>query len=301
VIITMPEIRRFFNLAVVVPVLALCSFSPALLAWKGATESPWVGKMLNGAKCDGGQVPFGPFDYLQRNKFPAQLEVVEETHFTEGIENLTMGQTTTPMGDIHYTLQTWPNHHRALNSATRFRLAHRELWSITPTQSQGYPAECYLQRAINFRPKDPVPYMLLGMLMHKMKQYDKALKAYRGAVELLPDDILTQYNMGLALAELKKYKEAAKVARKVYAAGYPLPGLKRKLIAAGYWKAEPKAAGTKTDTSPVAAAKTKVGEKNSTEPATKTPELTEEQLTTIKEAMLHPAGEKPDPKEPDPQ
>ncbi len=224
--------------------LALCSLSPVLLAWKGDSLSPWVGTTIYGKECTGAQVPFGPFDYMQRASLQGQLEVVEESHFSEGVESLHQGQTTTALGDLHYTLSAWPNHHRALNSVLKYRLQNMAEW---PEDAREPPAECYLQRAINFSPNDAKPYMMYALLMHKAAQYDKALTAYQSAIRLLPNDVVTQYNMGLTLVELKKYEEAKTVAEKVYAAGFPLPGLKKKLIAAGYWKnaaqvAEPKVA-----------------------------------------------------------
>jgi tetratricopeptide (TPR) repeat protein len=166
------------------------------------------------------------------------------------------------MGDIHYTLQTWPNHHRALNSAFRYRLQHKELWASGDNSAQNYPAECYLQRAINFSPNDPIPYMLHGMLMHQMKKFDAALKSYREAIRLRPDDLVTQYNMGLTLVELKKYREAQEVADKVYAAEFPLPGLQRKLAEATKQKAKAQAAQAKAPDSADDAASQESVEKN---------------------------------------
>lgn len=230
-------------------VLLGMSFSISSYSWEAHKRAPWVGTMLNGTKCDGGQVAFGPYDYLQRNSLKAQLEVVEESHFNEDVESLTKGMSTAAMGDIHYTLQTWPNHHRALNSALRYRLQHRELWGVGDNTAQNYPAECYLQRAMQFSPNDPIPYMLHGLLMHQMKEYEGALKSYRMAVKLRPDDLITQYNMGLTLVELQKYGEAQKIADKVYAAGFPLPGLSRKLADAKRPKAKPRVAQAKPSTS----------------------------------------------------
>lgn len=235
------SLRSFF---LIVPVLVICSMSSVTMAWKGDTLSPWVGTSLTGKKCAGLQVPFGPYDYLQRDKLRAELEVVEETHFSTDVANLGTGQTSTAIADVHYTLMAWPNHHGALHSAVRYRLQHRGEW---PADSGSSPAECYLQRAINFSPKDPIPYMLYGLLLHQMKEYDKALTAYRTANRLRPNDVVTQYNMGLTLVELKNYKEAEQLAKKVYSAGFPLPGLRNKLVAAGHWSggsgaAEPKGA-----------------------------------------------------------
>lgn len=234
-------------IALLLTLIGISGFSTVSHAWKGDQLAPWVGTMLNGTKCNGGQVPFGPYDYLQRNKLKAQLEVVEESHFNSDVESLTKGMSASAMGDIHYTLQAWPNHHRALNSALRYRLQHRELWSVGDNTAQNYPAECYLQRAMNFSPKDPIPYMLHGLLMHQMKQYEAALKSYRMAIKLQPDDLITQYNMGLALVELERYKEAQKIADKVYAADFPLPGLKRKLAEAKRSKAKANVTQTKAN------------------------------------------------------
>jgi len=309
---------RIFTFVLVLPGIAFLGQDAQ--AWKGDTLAPWVGTMLNGTKCDGGQVPFGPYDYLHRNELKSQLEVVEESHFNEDVENLTKGMSASAMGDIHYTLQTWPNHHRALNSAFRFRMQHRELWNVGNNTAQNYPAECYLQRAMNFSPNDPIPYMLHGMLMHQMKQYEAALKSYRQAIKLQPQDLITQYNMGLTLVELKKFQEAEAIAKKVYAADFPLPGLKRKLAEAKQHKAGEQAAkaGTATVTGPASKkpiapqpgtaapapagdAKTAPGSEKpepapadakASQPAAAPPQLSPEELEGLKQALRDEAAKK---------
>ena len=206
-------------------------------------NAPWVGETLDGKKCEGGYLGFGPYDYTRRAQLPAELEVVERAHFRPEIERLETNKnaSSSAIGDIDYTLKAWPNHHRALNSAMKYRLMFQE-W---PETSSVPPAECQLQRAIAFSPNDPVPYMMYGMLLHKWERYEQALFAYRAASRLRPDDILTLYNMGLTLAALEQYDEAEEVAKTVYGAGMPLPGLKNKLIAAGHWGAASKAPETK--------------------------------------------------------
>ncbi len=194
-------------------------------------RAPWVGETLEGEKCVGKSIGFGPYDYLRRANLPAELEVVENAHFTPEVENLESGNTSSAINDIAYTLMAWPNHHRALHSAMKYRMMFWE-W---PEKSQVPPAECQMQRAMAFSPNDPIPYMMFGLLLHKSQQYEKALFVYRKANDLRPDDILTLYNMGLTLVELEQYDEAKQVANTVYGAGMPLPGLKNKLIAAGQW------------------------------------------------------------------
>lgn len=195
-------------------------------------NAPWVGETLEGEECQSNVVVgFGPYDYLLRAQFPAELEAVENEHFTPYIENLEKGKTSSAINDIGYTLMTWPNHHRALHSAMKFRMGLKK-W---PEDSQYPPAECQLQKAIKFSPNDPVPYIMYGLMLHKAKQYEKALFVYTAANRLNPNDILTLYNMGLTQVALEQYDAALKTAETVYAAGMPLPGLKNKLIAAGQW------------------------------------------------------------------
>lgn len=225
------------------------SFTPALLALlalfitpSGYTQdkAPWVGESLNGKKCAGKFIGFGPYNYLKRAQLSKELQVVETAHFTPEIEQLQAGKSSTAINDIGYTITAWPNHHRALHSAIRYRMMYWD-W---PEDSQVPPAECQLQRAIKFSPQDPVPYMMYGLLLHKAEQYDKALESYQEAIRLRPDDVLTQYNMGLTLVELEQYEEAVRMAKSAYAAGMPLPGLKNKLMAAGQWPEAKKPSST---------------------------------------------------------
>lgn len=235
----MPAFRikgSFLSFALIA--LTMLSFSSAGQT-EDKTPAPWVGDTLAGKKCVGKKIGFGPYDYLRRAQLPAELDVVENAHFTPGVERLESGNTSVPINDIGYVLMAWPNHHRALHSAMKYRMM---FWDW-PEDAQVPPAECQLQRAIEFSPQDPVPYMMYGLLLHKAQQYEKALLSYRGAIRLRPDDILTQYNMGLTLVELKQYDEAVKMAKSAYAAGMPLPGLKNKLIEAGKWGTPPKATG----------------------------------------------------------
>ena len=213
------------------------------------TRAPWVGETLEGATCVGKSIGFGPYDYRRRARLKEQLAVVENAHFTPEVEALQTGNTSTAINDIAYTIMAWPNHHRALHSAIKFRMMNNP-W---PEKATVPPAECQLQRAMAFSPEDPIPYMMYGLLLHRWQQYEKALFAYKVAVKLQPNDVLMQYNMGLTLVELEQYDEAIKVANAVYAAGMPLPGLKNKLIAAGQWQTE---AGT--DAAPAEKAPPKV-------------------------------------------
>jgi tetratricopeptide (TPR) repeat protein len=178
---------------------------------------------------------FGPYDYLLRYHFPKELKVVEKYHFAPSVEQLIEGQTTTsPMGDISYTLTAWPNHHRALYSAIRDRLNN---WK-SPKKSRFTEAECFLQRAIHFSPKDGTTYMLYGILLHQTGHKSAALENYRKALAIQPQNAQTKYNLALLLVDQKEYVEAKEYAVELYSKGYPLPGLKDNLKSAGQWHEE---------------------------------------------------------------
>jgi len=219
------------------PVLGLSLVSLSGLAEGDGRSSgrsaPWVGNTFWGEPCQGSRIPFGPYDYRERKKYPGQIFITEEYHFTKRIENLQQDSTTSAINDIQYTLMAWPNHHRALYSAFQFRKTARGQWPQNANSAT--PVECHLMRAINFAPTDPVPYMIQGMLLSDFGKYEDALKSFQEANKLMPNDVITQYNMGLTMVVLKMYKEAVKVAQQVYSTDFPLPGLKDELTAAGYW------------------------------------------------------------------
>lgn len=205
------------------------------LAVVNAHLAPWVGKHLDDktpckstAYIPGG----GPFDYLQQQKNAGRLNMVENAHFPPDVENLVKGKTGPLMADIDFVLRAFPNHHRALNSAMEYSLRY-DKW---PKDHPGLPAECYLQRAINFRPADGVPYRLFGFYLQKKGKFEEALESNELALRFFPKDVMVRYNTGLILVELERYEEALAYARPLYEAGLTLPGLKNKLKRAGHWE-----------------------------------------------------------------
>jgi len=197
-------------------------------------HAPSVGNTFYGAPCMQVQENFGPFDYLLRKNLPNELGIVERYHFTPQVEQLIAPVSSVHvLGEISYTLKAWPNHHRALNSMLRHRV---RTWGSRPKEYLRYsPAECWLQRAIKFSPKDATVHMLYGILLHRTNHQEQALKQYRKAYDIDPSNVQTKYNLGLLLIELKSYSEAKKYALELYSRGYPLPGLKNKLKKAGHW------------------------------------------------------------------
>ena len=136
--------------------------------------------------------------------------------------------------NLDYTLRAIPNHPVALQSMIRLdrirRNSDRRLISIVP------PPECYLQRAEAFRPTQSHIPQLFGIYLDGLGLVDKEIDQYRRALALNDQDPEVHYNLGLALIKDGKLDEAAEHARIAYKLGFPLPGLRRKLEALGYFK-----------------------------------------------------------------
>lgn len=196
--------------------------------------APYVGSALNGIPCGGDPKGYGPFDYSKRHEIRAyDLEIVEGAHFTPEVENLIKGKTSgTPWGDLDYTLKAWPNHHRALLSIIRYKL--QIISKLRRNEPEVVP-ECYLQRAINFSPKDAASYSLYAYYLYKRGYLDRAEKFYQKAIELGSENIKFRYSYGLLLIDLKRYDDAKIQANYVYKQKNAPSGLKNKLIKLGYW------------------------------------------------------------------
>lgn len=191
--------------------------------------APWVGVSLNDAPCKGGGQGVGPYDYLRTDQYLSHMQKVDLAHFTANVEQLkgaAKGRGQNPLPDLDYTLRAIPNHHRALNTAIRY---HARTSNQGIHYTLGSPVECYLQRAINFSPKDASAMALYAIFLHKQGEYDQAEHWYQNAESISPTDLQIKYNYGLLLVKLNKLEEAKNIADYVYQHGYPLKGLKNML------------------------------------------------------------------------
>lgn len=160
-----------------------------------------------------------------------KLLTVESFHFTKDVETLTRGASGTVGGDLHYTLERFPNHHRALAAMARYGLRHK---GINPPGAR-YPVECYFERALRFNPRDVQVHNLYAGYLLALKLDDQALEQLEKVVEIDPDNATAHYNLGLLHFKRKAYKKAREHAGQAYSRGFPLPGLKNKLIEAKQW------------------------------------------------------------------
>lgn len=176
-------------------------------------------------------------DYTNAND-RRTLAVVEQFHFTPEVEHLIRGASGKLGDDIGYTLDHFPNHHRAL--AAMARLALRDKTS-QPLGAR-YTVACYFDRALRTRADDPQVHALFGGYLLALGNVDGALDQLREAARLAPDNATNQYNLGLVYLRKQNYAEALACAHAAYAKGYPLQGLKNKLVAAGQWRDAPQTA-----------------------------------------------------------
>lgn len=178
----------------------------------------------------------------------AGLSIVEQFHFSRAVETLTQGMSGSVGGDISYTLEHFPNHHRALASMARLGLRQK---SAQPHGAR-FTVSCYFERAIAFAPQDVTARTVYGSYLLAMGQDATALEQLEAASRLAPDQATIQYNLGLMYVKKKDYEKASAHAQKAYALGFPLPGLKNKLKAAGKWKEPPPTPAPSLPTTPAA-------------------------------------------------
>ncbi|MFK8027433.1 MAG: tetratricopeptide repeat protein [Gammaproteobacteria bacterium] len=176
---------------------------------------------------------YGPFDYTNYEHFTNKLPVVEQHHFSHEVEALLSGMSDNIYGDLQYTLLAFPNHHRALVSISKFEFeveGAREM-----LLEEKYDVDCYFRRGIAFKPTDGTVRLIYATYLHKKGFYDQAEKQYNEALILIPDSAEVHYNLGLLYADRNKLGLAVKHGHKAYELGYPLNGLKNKLIKKGVW------------------------------------------------------------------
>lgn len=172
---------------------------------------------------------YGPYDYVtDRNR----LEIVERFHFTPNVEALLRGQSDYIGGDISYTLDAFPNHHRALLALIKW---NARLKTPQPPYLR-LSIECYFDRALRFRPKDTVVRVLLAMFLAQNQRKDEAIQQLNAAVFHAGENPLSHYNIGLTYFDLGEFEAALRQAHLAQKLGFPGTVLIDRLKSAGHWK-----------------------------------------------------------------
>ncbi|MYM75844.1 tetratricopeptide repeat protein [Duganella sp. FT134W] len=160
------------------------------------------------------------------------LTIVEHYHFTSNVEQLIRGASGPLGADIGYTLEHFPNHPRALAAMSRLSLRDKN----RKPHGAHFTIECYFDRALRYTPDDARVHSLFGAYLLAIGQTDAALEQLEQSARLAPDNATAHYNLGLLYLKKKDYDKARASAQKAYGMGFPLPGLKNKLAAAGEWR-----------------------------------------------------------------
>ena len=183
--------------------------------------------------CGSLQNAFGPLDY--RTQRGDALFMVESHHFTREVETLVRGHDSYLGGDLDYTLRAFPNHHRALLAVIRYGE------KIKKAQAPDMPrtVECYLERAIRWKPDDTTARLIYATYLVKNARIHDAGEQLEFAARSSADNPFTQYNVGLIYLDAHDYERALRQAHIAYALGFPRPDLKDKLVAAGKWRDAP--------------------------------------------------------------
>lgn len=178
---------------------------------------------------------YGPFDYRTAGKF--ERNIVENAHFTPEVEALIRGKTNNHVGpDLSYTLNVFPNHHRALVAAVR----------LTEKLKTDQPAgmrtiECYFERALRFAREDLIVEGLYADWLIKKGRRKEAEIRIDQWLPQAADNPALQYSAGLLYLELGNTEKALAQAHRAEALGWPQKELAEQLRASGHWRDLPAA------------------------------------------------------------
>lgn len=173
----------------------------------------------------------GPFDYRKASKY--ERLNVENFHFTAAVEVQLRGKTNQHPGpDINYTLRAFPNHHRALNAATRLAVRDRK----DQPEGMEWPVECYFERALRFVKDDFVVHSLYAHWLVQRKRTQDAEQQLKLSLGLAGDNPLSHFSIGLIYFEMGLFDQASAQARLAQSLGWARTDLIDKLKAAGQWR-----------------------------------------------------------------
>ena len=171
-------------------------------------------------------------DYNSPDDRP-RIRQIEGNHFDQDWESLGRGVTSSTAGaDIDFVVRASPNHHRALAALVRLSFRDKTHRPI----GVKIPVECYLLRALEFRPEDAEVQKIYATYLARNGRDAEALTWFERAEKLSPNDPVIAYNLGLLLTDKRDFERARTYAQKAYAGGVQLPGLRDKLNRQGQWQ-----------------------------------------------------------------
>lgn len=116
-----------------------------------------------------------------------------------------------------------------------YAASHVQMASVLYEQGDMVGALAILEAVIQTKPT-PIAYTAKAYMHHKQGDLEKARSVLvEGDAQANGNSAEIHYNLGLILLKLSQPQLAVEHAKKAYAGGYPLPGLRNKLQRAGVW------------------------------------------------------------------
>jgi tetratricopeptide (TPR) repeat protein len=228
---------------------SLWGFQPTPLEWASWPEYC----RIQWTQWSGGRDPQGNRIYSDAARSGLRAAMGDQTydsmhHWCAGIHYLVRAKAQTDLR----TRETWLGratdeaeytYQRASTSSPVFPNISVTLAQLKIERKKFDEAIAILERSISAQPERLEPYIVLTNALKMTGRLDDATAVLeRAQKNLKGDSPEIQYNLGLLSLELGDIPGAVKSAQIAYAKGYPLPGLKRKLIKLGKWQ-EPPAPG----------------------------------------------------------
>ncbi len=209
VLFTSNVIRYRLGIAPILLLTLLIAISPTVLAQRGNLDY-----------------------YAPRTKGEGSVDQIYNSslnnHLRDGRERLATGDYGSAKREFEFVLNYVPNDPQALNGLSEVCVK----WKL-PTCDMAM--EQRFQKAIERNPGAAPSYVVQALYLHRKNKLEEAVKMYKQAIELAPNSINANYNIGLAYVDLKQYDLANLHAQKSYALGVTLPGLRARLQSAGKW------------------------------------------------------------------
>jgi tetratricopeptide (TPR) repeat protein len=183
----------------------------------------------------------GPYDYRSGDSHARKrIGQIESIHFNWNVRTL-RGNSEYLAGNLDFLLRYIPNDHGGLKAMMDLSYRTR---SEQP-RGAGKTVTCYFEYAKLLAPDDSAVRTLYGIYLDRNGKGQRAIAELEEAVRLNPSDANAQYNLGLLLVDAGEFERALQHAHAAYALGFPLPGLRNKLVSSGKWReAAPVSAGS---------------------------------------------------------
>jgi len=173
---------------------------------------------------------YGPHDW---RKYHGADDIVTGAHFTPIVKSLRAGKTSATAGpDIDYTLRAIPNYSEALVAV--IKLGEKE--KTDKPIGMRHTVECWLERAVRFKPDDAVARMIFANYLNNKQRKSEARAQLNFVKELAADNPFTRFNLGMIYADLGDHDDALEQAHLALELGHPSTALRERLRAVGKWR-----------------------------------------------------------------